>query len=463
MVMMATNRPDISVAPTVNCSLEADVRQKNRFVVQGGGGSRLSTKTTLVTTTNVPVEAAGRLTQSAPQSRIAADGQHAVDGALSLTVRPAGWTQRILGASIRRLGAGTGGFVDLHRSGIVNKTFAGKEAGQGGVGALSRRVLEELGIAMNVHHRNVVRTFEVVVETDQRCYVVMEPCAIDLFSLLHRHTAAQGVCVPDQQLDCYFVQLVRGLAYLHAIGVAHRDLKLDNVCVTSDGIVKIIDFGCATLFRRRVPNTQPLLPSRAQSHPPGPMQSHLSGRALPRLRNTTGRRPAPYNIPRPNAPAKSSANGASEPAHHYIEMLSSGVCGSDPYMAPELFTSTHYLAPAADVWALGVIYFAMRHMQFPWAIAQPARDAHYAAFAQKPGRFFDAWFKPREWATSFLTTRKSHVKCALDANAIMRRILDPNPRTRAQIVDIVGDPWFASLECCVDSETCRHDHWVPQI
>ncbi|KAJ1955402.1 serine/threonine protein kinase, partial [Dipsacomyces acuminosporus] len=96
---------------------------------------------------------------------------------------------------------------------------------------------------MNVHHRNIVRTFEVIIETNQNCYVVMEPCSVDLFTLLQAHTAVHGTCVPDSVLNCYFAQLVHGVQYLHSIGVAHRDLKLDNVCVTEQGVVKIVDFG----------------------------------------------------------------------------------------------------------------------------------------------------------------------------------------------------------------------------
>jgi serine/threonine protein kinase len=36
---------------------------------------------------------------------------------------------------------------------------------------------------------------------------------------------------------------------MHEMGLAHRDLKLDNCCVNEFGIVKIIDFGCAVVFK----------------------------------------------------------------------------------------------------------------------------------------------------------------------------------------------------------------------
>ncbi|KAJ2232027.1 serine/threonine protein kinase [Coemansia sp. RSA 485] len=308
-------------------------------------------------------------------------------------------------------------------------------------GILSRRALEELGIAVNVKHENVVRTFEVVVETDRKCYVVMEACSVDLLSMIQTHAATHGTCMDDDVLNGYFAQLVRGVQYLHSIGVAHRDLKLDNVCVTEQGVVKIVDFGCATLFRRRTHNHH----HRQQLAEPEQENEHASrgsaGRQPPRVGRT---RAAPYSVTRPrNHPAPIADSG------HYVETLSSGICGSDPYMAPELFSSNQYVAAKADVWALGIIYFAMRHLQFPWSVAHAQRDARFKAFSEDPGLFFDTWFpetKSGTWSsqTRFLTTHKLGKEGQRPKPSI-RRILEQNPAIRTGIDGVIADQSFQHI------------------
>jgi len=51
------------------------------------------------------------------------------------------------------------------------------------------------------------------------------------------------------EVTCCFLQILSGVTYLHSSGLAHRDLKLDNVVVSASGIMKIIDFGSAHVFR----------------------------------------------------------------------------------------------------------------------------------------------------------------------------------------------------------------------
>jgi len=92
--------------------------------------------------------------------------------------------------------------------------------------------------------RHVLRFFDVVEERDH-VYIRTEICACDLL----RFTTWQ----PDGQLmesdmRIWARQLLTGLGDLHELGFIHRDIKPENLLCTSNGTLKIADFGwCARL------------------------------------------------------------------------------------------------------------------------------------------------------------------------------------------------------------------------
>lgn len=52
-------------------------------------------------------------------------------------------------------------------------------------------------------------------------------------------------CLPEEVAADYFRQAVAGLEYLHFHKVVHGDLKPENLLVSSNGELKISDFGCS--------------------------------------------------------------------------------------------------------------------------------------------------------------------------------------------------------------------------
>ncbi len=107
-----------------------------------------------------------------------------------------------------------------------------------------KRLRHEAKTVARMNHPAVVQIYDIE-ETDQGDWIVME--LVDgetLFSKLKG-----GPLELDVALDL-IRQVTAGLAAAHAKGVVHRDLKTENVMVTPEGMIKILDFGLAKALWR---------------------------------------------------------------------------------------------------------------------------------------------------------------------------------------------------------------------
>jgi serine/threonine-protein kinase len=101
------------------------------------------------------------------------------------------------------------------------------------------RLVREARATAALNHPNVCHVYEVG-EADGQAYIAMELVEGPTLSA----TLANGALPAARVLD-YGRQLSSALAHAHDRGVVHRDLKSNNVIVTPDGHVKVLDFGLA--------------------------------------------------------------------------------------------------------------------------------------------------------------------------------------------------------------------------
>ncbi|SCU82521.1 LADA_0C05974g1_1 [Lachancea dasiensis] len=201
------------------------------------------------------------------------------------------------------LGSGAGGSVRVITRPSDGATFAVKEFRPRKPNELvkdyAKKCTAEFCIGSTLHHPNVIETLDIFSDAKQsKYYEVMEYCPIDFFAVVMSGKMTRG------EINCCLRQLTEGVKYLHSMGLAHRDLKLDNCVMTIDGVLKLIDFGSAVVFKY-------------------PFDSNVS--------------------------------------------MAHGIVGSDPYLAPEVMTSTKCYNPQpVDIWSIGIIYCCMMLKRFPW-------------------------------------------------------------------------------------------------
>lgn len=177
-----------------------------------------------------------------------------------------------------------------------------------------KRLASEYCISSSLHDNNIIHTLDLMKDGRGGYCQVMEYCdGGDLYSLI---LASEGG-LKQAEADCFFKQLVRGVVYMHSMGVAHCDLKPENLLLTCNGSLKISDFGNAECFQMAWETEVNLL---------------------------------------------------------------SGVCGSRPYIAPEQFKDAEFDPRAVDVWACGVIYMVMRTGSYLWQVANVEEDALFEKY-----------------------------------------------------------------------------------
>ncbi|PRT56111.1 Serine/threonine-protein kinase hal4 [Wickerhamiella sorbophila] len=176
------------------------------------------------------------------------------------------------------------------------------------------RLMSEFCISSQLRHPNIIETLDLMKDPNGGFCQVMEFCpGGDLYSLI----ISSGTGLKAAEADCFFKQLMRGVVYMHSMGVAHCDLKPENILLTSNGTVKISDFGNGECFRM-----------------------------------------------------------AWEKDVHF----SKGVTGSGPYIAPEEFKDKPFDPRAVDIWATGIIYMVMRTGAYLWRTTAPEEDGNYRRY-----------------------------------------------------------------------------------
>ena len=174
-----------------------------------------------------------------------------------------------------------------------------------------QRFQNEARILASLSHPNVIAAYEFG-ETDRFCYLVME--LIEGVSL--RHRMRQATRLPLEEAVWIARQVCDALAYAHARGIVHRDVKPENILLEGDDPtawrIRVADFGLAKLIEQHQQDWSLTAPNR--------------------------------------------------------------LMGTPDYMAPEQRQSASSVDPRADIYALGVVLYEMLTGQLPIGLFAPPSD-----------------------------------------------------------------------------------------
>lgn len=106
------------------------------------------------------------------------------------------------------------------------------------------KFFEEARIAGNLIHPNIVTVFDVGQDGDY-CFIAMELLAGETLTSYNR----EGSLLPKSKVAELIQSVCLALDFAHKHNVIHRDIKPANLMLTSEGRIKITDFGIAVLAR----------------------------------------------------------------------------------------------------------------------------------------------------------------------------------------------------------------------
>ena len=141
------------------------------------------------------------------------------------------------------LGTGAGGTVyraeDRKMSGkevalkVLSNIFAFEEN-------TLERFKEEINICCNILHKNIVHAYEPVNHEGYLGYTMELIQGSDLGKMF---SSGQKPNFSFPEIDKIMTQLLEALSELHRLKIMHRDLKLENIILREDGLVKLSDLG----------------------------------------------------------------------------------------------------------------------------------------------------------------------------------------------------------------------------
>ena len=105
----------------------------------------------------------------------------------------------------------------------------------------------EISILKKLNHYNTIKLYNII-QNENFIFLIQE--YVPNGELLHFLENPENMNLTENHICKIYQQIISGIEYLHEIGIAHRDLKLENILLNRDKNIKIIDFGLSNKYNK---------------------------------------------------------------------------------------------------------------------------------------------------------------------------------------------------------------------
>lgn len=299
----------------------------------------------------------------------------------------------------------------------------------------------EIRILQRLNHPGVVELYELI-KDENFYYVFLEFCANgELFDYIVNNQR-----LTENESKNMMKQIIEALKYVHSQGIAHRDMKPENILLDTFHHIKITDFGLSKCFNEINGNqlSKESIEKNEKNEIKGDEESendieksnkHVS--QYNSCKNFKIDLSALSSSPTRNRGSKTGRSKLTAEAKKMTETtisfdddyqkenLCSTPCGSPIYASPEILSGKPYNPFKSDIWSCGVMLYVMVTGMIPWSTMR------------NNGQLFSQ-IKKGEYSTpSYLSD---------NCRDLIIKMMCPDCEKRITIEEILNHPWMKNAD-----------------